>query len=108
MKVTIETILNTFTEWIANKVPIPPSKWIDGAFKLNVLLEVLDDEIVQMETLMNEKEMKLIKKDIPVSRINILKRNAINYGEYLSAIAKKKRIEEFIRLAKKRQTMPDL
>jgi hypothetical protein len=102
-KITIATILNQFTEWIENKTPISPEVWIDGAFKLNVLLEDLDEQIVVMETKMSEAEMELIQNDIPISKADILKRDAIDYNQYLSSIARKKRIEEFIRLAKKRQ-----
>ena len=103
MKITIATILNQFTEWVENKKPISPATWIDAAIKLNVLLEGLDEEIVEMETLMSEAEMEPIQKDNPISKTNILKRGAIEYKDYLSAISRKKRIEEFIRLAKKRQ-----
>jgi len=52
---------------------------------------------------MSEAEMELIQNDIPISKADILKRDAIDYNQYLSSIARKKRIEEFIRLAKKRQ-----
>lgn len=107
-KITIATILNQFTEWIESKTPISPEVWIDGAFKLNVLLEGLDEQIVEMETKMSEAEMELIQDDNPISKANILKRGAINYKEYLSAISRKNRIIEFIRLAKKRQVIPNL
>ena len=102
-KITLEFILNKFIDWVENETPISPAVWIDGAFKLNVLLEKLDEEIIEMEIKMSEEEMRLIDKGNPISKATILKRRAIEYGVYLSAVARKKRIEEFIRLAKKRQ-----
>lgn len=107
-KVTVETILSYFAEWIANKVPISPATWVDSAQKLNILVEDVDNEIDHMEALMAEKELELIKSGESAAKARVLKKEAISYERYLNQVSLRKRIEEHIRLAKKRSMIQDV
>lgn len=106
MKTTLEGILEWFHDSVENKVPISMEQWMDGAHKLEVLSEDLDDTIALYEQEMNNKMAEYIRKDFPAAQAKILARSDFDYGYYLKKVAMRKRITEFVRIAKRRQN-PD-
>ncbi len=101
--VTLETILDWFKESVENKVPISVDQWLDGASKLETLSEDLDDAIAMYEQEMNDKMADYLKRDFPANQSKILARADVDYGDYLKKVALRKRITEFVRIAKRRQ-----
>jgi len=100
--VTRETILRTMREWVEAKIPIPPDKWLDSAAKLNVLLEDLDDELLDAKMRVAEEKALLIQHDNSVNKSDALVQASPHYREFLRLKAERSRIEEHIRIAKKR------
>ena len=107
-KVTIESIMVWFKTAIEEKHPVSIEQWLDGAGKLNILAEDIDNEIAMLEADMKFEECKLIEADVPASKANVLKIKAVNYKEYLKKKALKDRITEHIRIAKQRTQIPNL
>lgn len=110
-KITIESILSWFKKAIEGGIPISPATWLDSAGKLVILSEEIDERIATAEALMADYEMILIKEGKAASAAKILKKDVLK-GEYtyrhlLSDIALRSRIDEHIRLAKKRQDIKD-
>ena len=53
-------------------------------------------------------ESEYIKEDIPANKAKVLSKQSIDYIEYLKLKAKLKRIDEYIKIAKKRSTIQDI
>ena len=69
-KVTLDSIMDWMKEMVESKNPIKPSIYLDGAVKLNILLEDLDDEIAlrRMELIKLESRQKRIVEHIRLSK----------------------------------------
>jgi len=106
-KVTIDGILKWFKDSIEDKRPISQEQWLDSAAKLVILAEEVDDELSELEGFMVEKEGEEIGYGEPAAKARIMGKGAIDYGRYLKLKAKRKRIDEHIRIAKKRERHPD-
>jgi hypothetical protein len=105
--VTIDSILEWFKESIENKNPISQEQWLDSAAKLVILAEDIDDQLSQMEFQMAERERIALEEGEPAAKAKILKTGVVDYKYYLKLKAKRKRIDEHIRIAKKRERHPD-
>jgi len=106
-KVTIDFILEQFREWIEGKHPISQEVWLDSAAKLVILAEDIDDQLSEMEGQMADRERISIEEGDTAAKAKILKTGSIDYKLYLTLKAKRKRIDEHIRIAKKRERHPD-
>jgi hypothetical protein len=71
------------------------------------LVEDLDDEIAVLESAMSDEEIKLIEQEMPVTKANKLRRKVIDYQDYLKKVSMRKRIDELVKLAKKRASISD-
>lgn len=106
----IEKILKWFKEAVVSNDIISPDTWMRSAQKLNILLEDLDNQIDCYEMQMHEHQKKLIKDGESVAKSEILKTDALKADEqinYRMMKSMRKRIDEHIRLAKKRATLSD-
>jgi hypothetical protein len=103
--ITIDTILDWFKQAVESKTPIGPGLYLESATKLVILKEDIDSQIASFEAEMALKEAEAIGEGKTAATAKILKIGAINYKEYLLLRAKEKRIQEFIRLAKKMSTL---
>jgi len=101
-KVTITTILNWFKESVENKIPIRPCDWLDGSAKLNILRQDLDEEVAGLKSKIADKQAELIAKDFTVSKAKAIANSGEDYKQYLIKVALLNRIDEHIRIAKKR------
>lgn len=102
-KTTYDSILAWFKNAVETHMPIRAVDWNDAALQLNILREELDDAVIVLEVAMSDEEMRLLGiPDTTAASAKKMCRQVIDYGEYLRAVAKQNRIDEFIRLAKKR------
>lgn len=101
-KINIDTILEWFKEQIENKQPVGAGNFLDGAFKLNILLEDLDNEIVGHETALSYIRADYIKDGKSVAQAQRLAEATEDFTKLRYLKAKKDRVVEFIKLSKKR------
>ena len=106
-KVTIDSILGYLKNAIEEKIPLPPTSWLDAAVKLNVLMEDLDDEWVSAKMAVAEQRAFLIKEGNSVSAAKSEVEGTPEFREFLRLEAKRERITEYIRLCKKRTEVKD-
>ena len=106
--VNIEQILNYFKHVVKNKLPLSPAQWLSGAQRLNVLLDDFDQETVIPAQMGFAREVETgihAGKSVAESRARALASPA-NEAK-IRAEARKERIEEAVRIAKKRTEMRD-
>lgn len=103
----IDDIISWFRIQIENNNPIPPSKWLDEAMKLNVLLEDVDEQWAFARLSVNQLKAHGIEDGLPASTAKIKAEATAEYKVMLDLEAKRDRIQEFIRLAKKRATLKE-
>ena len=107
-KVTTTRILDSMKEWVENKVPIPPSKWIEAAGKLNVFMGDESEIYYTLESeLANRRKELLERSDMSVAKAKAIVEASPEYKAYRIQGAKIKQIEEFIRISKKMATITD-
>lgn len=104
--VTTETIINTMKEWVEEKTPISPARWIDAAAKMNVLIGDENDRLYTLESEIAKMRAKLLEQE----KMTVAKANAIieandMYMQYRKQGAYVKQIQEFIRIAKKQASL---
>lgn len=105
MSVTLDSILEWFKDAIENERIIRPAEWLEKAMQLNILVEDLDIQLAKMKAAMADKKVEFIEKGMTAAKADILKIKAVNYEEYLQLEAKRKRIDEHIMIAKKRENV---
>lgn len=100
-KTTIDSIMEYFTRLVENKQPIDPSTWLEGAERMNVLLQgeqellfTLEQEVANnKKTLLDDPTMTVAKAKVYIEASN----------EYRKARIQKAKIDrciEAIRIAK--------
>lgn len=99
---TIETILDWIKDKIDQAVPVSPHDWLDSAARLNVLMLDLEDELVAAEMEINTAVSKKLESGMAHNAARSLVKGTEAYGHFLKLKAKKERVVEFVRLAKKR------
>ena len=107
MSKTIDTILNDMTERVKDNQPVSPEMWLDAGIKLVALKGDLDNMIAEFEAYLTIREAEYIKEGKPQTTAKTLAKADTDYVNYLKAKGKSKRIEEFIKLAKKRSTIKE-
>ena len=101
-------IINDFKQRVVDNQPISPVQYLEAGARVNILLWDLDNEIVEYESKMADKEAELIEKGEPATKAKILRIRAIAYKDYLLSKALKERGMEFIRIAKKRSEINEM
>lgn len=102
---TAEKLIEILQKKVADNEPISPAYWIESALRVNQLSSDLDNALAHYEAEMNEIQAVFIEADMPASKAKIMARSKVDYKEYLIKKALKKRIEEWIMLAKKRSVI---
>ncbi len=100
----INDIITELKERVEKDIPISPSSWVEAAIRINVMSDTLDNKLAEYEGAMAEEEACIVEQGEAASKAKILARRKIEYTEYLKLKANIKRIDEFIRLAKRRAT----
>lgn len=108
-KITCDFILNWFKEAVEKKEPIPPSVWLDGASKLNVLQGDEEDILFELQQKVAEIRVKCMEESdkINVSRAKVLVEATDEYKQMKKQAAKVARIQEQIRISKIQARMRD-
>ena len=100
--VTLNSIWGYFEKAIEDKQVLSPGVWLDGATKLNVLLLDQQDKVTEMENLlaiMVEKEQNNGASYTRAKNIVMTKREWVETEKLKNKV---KRVEELIRILKKR------
>lgn len=105
---TLHGIMDEMERRVQNNEPISPASWCESALRVNQLSGNLDNEIAILESMLNSIEAEYIKKDFPANKAKVLSRAEINYEELLKKRALKKRLVEYILLAKRRAIIPEI
>jgi hypothetical protein len=105
---TLDEILQEMRTRILDNVSVTPASWIDSALMLNVLAEDIDNELAGYEALMAEKRVEYIRKDHSAAASKELAKSDIDYKDYLYLRAKRKRVDDYIMLAKKRAVVKEI
>ena len=98
----IDEIIGEMKDRVEQNIPIHPASWVESATRINVLADTLDNQLAEYEGTMAEKEAEFVQEGEPANKAKILARNYINYTAYLKLKARIKRIDEYIKLAKRR------
>lgn len=98
--VTVDTILGAFNEWIINKKVIDPHLWLDGAQKINVLLEDEQGKLFEIQQVLAVQRKVLIEQGSTVAKARVMIEATNEYKEFCKQKAKIERAIEFIRISK--------
>ncbi|MCP4566082.1 MAG: hypothetical protein GY841_00735 [FCB group bacterium] len=102
---TLDSLVNEIERRVKENIPVSPSNWIEVALQVNALKGDLDNQIAEYEGDLASLEAKYIEEGKPQSTAKALAKNNEGYKDYLKAKAKAKRVDEFLRLAKKRSML---
>lgn len=102
------TILEEIESRVESNEPISPAAWVEASLRINALVGDLDNEIARLEALFNKVEVEYLKQDFSSAKAKAYAKNDLGYENYLVLKAKRKRIEQFIMLAKKRSSINEL
>jgi len=105
VNMNVQQIMQNLERKVLNNEPISPGYWCESALRVNQLSGDLDNLLAAYEAQMNEIEAEYLKQDVSAAKAKVLAKAEINYKDYLEKKAFKKRIEEWIRLAKKRASI---
>lgn len=102
---TLISVMDWFQEAVRSKQPIPPSMWVDAGMQMNVLRAEYDDKLIDMECDLAKKKATLMEGDMTSAKAETLIRATDEYREIKKLSALLNRVEELIRLSKKRAQM---
>ena len=102
-----DSILEVMHDKVVNKEPIPPSWWVDAAFKLNVLIGDEHDRLYSLEGSIAKERAAYIADDNSVAAADAYVEASDDYPVMRRQKAKINQIEEFIRIAKIRAKLQD-
>ena len=104
----IEEIMKNIENRVINNEPISASDWVEVALRVNTLLSDKDNLIACYEAEMANAEAELVEKGETSSKAKILRTRAVDYKKYLELKGELKRIDEFIKLAKRRAIINEM
>lgn len=106
-KINCRLIMGQMQEWVENKIPVQPSRWIDASAKLIVLIGDEHDKLYELESFIAQKKADHIKNGETASASKIFVEALPEYKEMRKQKAYIDQIMEFSRLAKARAKMKD-
>jgi len=99
---TIREILNDMEQRVIDDVPISPSSWVESSLRINALRGTLDNELIAYEMIIAENVAVYIEEGKSATVSEKLAKRGETYKKYLELRAELKRIDEYIRLSKRR------
>lgn len=99
---TIDKILEWIADKVENRIPISPAAYLDLAAKLMALLGNLDEDLITAEMTVNQETARFKQIGESAAAAKMLAKNTEAYRTMRSLEAKKNRVMETIRIAKKR------
>jgi hypothetical protein len=106
-EVTLDGIIGYLKKAIENREPLPPATFLDAATKLEILLQDLDEELIAARMNVAEKRAAFLLEGKTVALARTLVEADPMYKVYLTLNAKRERINEFVRIMKKRVEIKD-
>lgn len=98
-----DTIIEYIKERVENKDPISPQMWLDGAMKLNVLIQDETDKLCELEMQVSQEKIRILdsleKRSVAEADARVEATKL--YMDMRKQKSKVEQILEFIRLAKK-------
>ena len=108
MTVTAYTIIDTMEKWVREKHPISAGQWLEASAKLNILRGDIDDKYFELESrIANIKKHLLDSPDVSVAKADSIVKAEPVYLEMRKLGGTIKRVDEFIKIAKKQATLKD-
>lgn len=101
MTITIQSVIDTFQDWVMSSKVISPDLWMDGALKLNVLLGNEYDLIAELEQRCAIIEGEQLAQGFTSARAKTELKKKPEWLNLQKQKGKIRQVEEFIRLAKK-------
>lgn len=102
MNITLDGLIAELRQKVEQGQPIAPSQYLDYAANINLLILDLDEELVKAECAINEATSKRILEGENVSAAKVHVKASSEYRNYLTLKAKRERVGELVRIAKKR------
>lgn len=107
-KVTVDTILGTLKGWVETHTPVTPALWLDASAKLLILMGDESDILYDLESKVAQMKAQMLSDErMTVAKANVTVEASEEYNQYRKQYAKVKRIEEFVKIAKKQATLRD-
>lgn len=103
--VTTDTIMDWFNTQIEQKQPIDPSMWMEGAMKLNVLVQGEQERLYEVEQEVAKLRNILLESDMPYNKAKSKVEATEEYKNSRKQKAKVERIIAFISIAKQHSRM---
>jgi len=100
-------LLHDIEQMVIEDHPISPPQWVDYGLKINSLRGTMDNESARLEGLFADLTAQYIREDKSASVAEKLAKSGNEYRKYLELKAQLKRIDELIRLAKRRASIDD-
>ena len=101
-KEKLKSIMEDMTQRVLDDTPISPSSWCESALRINSLRGEMDNELIAYEMIINDNVANLINEGKTGTVADKLAKTGETYRKYLELKAELKRIDEYIRLAKRR------
>lgn len=101
-KEKLREIMEEMTQRVLDDTPIMPSSWVESALRINALRGELDNELIAYELLIGDKIAELINEGKTGTVAEKLAKTGETYRKYLELRAELRRVDEFVRLAKRR------
>ena len=105
METTVDSIVTYFNKCVAEKKPISPNEWIEGASRLNVLKGNEYDKLFELEQQCAKMESEYLEADMTSTRAKTFTKSSELWKNCQKQKAKIKIIEDFILLAKKNASL---
>lgn len=105
--ITTETILGHLKKQVEQKLPIPPSLWLEAAMKLNVLIGDEHEKLFELEQIVAQKRMESIAEGDSVAKADAKVEATDEFRLMRRQKAYIGQIEEQIRIAKAQAKLKD-
>lgn len=102
---TVNSIIEYFEKSVAERKPLAPQLYLDGALKLNVLKGGEYDKMFELEQKVSLLESKYLEEGMTSARAKTFTKSSPLWLELQKQKARCKLIEDFILLAKKNATL---
>lgn len=103
----MKEIIARIEKWISSGQPVPPGMWIDEAMKLMAFYGTESDKLIDLEKSVAVIKWERISQGDSDAKAESYKRTTEEYAEMKRQEVRVKRIDEYVRLAKKRATLSD-
>ena len=105
---TIGSIMEDMEQRVRENRAISPASWVESATRVVLLSGDLDNKLANYEAMMATIEAEYMKADMSSAKAKALCKGEIDYKDYLETRALVKRIDAWVKLAKKRAVIQEL